>query len=163
VNNALSLAEAVVSAEPLAEVDVVCLVGASAEVVEILATLRENVEKYQAAFSAFNAARTAWEVHLAASGASMPFDARHAVHAANAAAQWAELLDEPQATYAIEAAHRDYMALLKRFGEQKSVVVGEPFELHGGEVLPDLFSTSEINSLNLSKTAEKDDKERGQS
>lgn len=130
INNALSLATAVVRAEPITSVDVVCVVGASADVVDLLGTVRGRVEKYRAAFSAFDAGRTAWEVLIAASGLSISSAAAtRAVGAANAAARAAELLDEPQATWAIEAAHRDYVALLKKFGEQTEVVIGEAFDL----------------------------------
>ena len=130
MNRALSLAESVVSAKSIAEVDIFRLMEAVAEIMEALAVGREELEKHRAGFSVFCAARTAWTVAYAAAGWSVESAARHAVSSAAAAARAAELLDEPQATWAIEAAHRDYLALLKRFGAQTKVLIGEPFNFN---------------------------------
>ena len=148
VKNALSLAEAVVSAEPIADVDIECLIGSAAEVVAVLGTVREDIEKYQAAFG-FNAARTAWEVVIIASGSCSTV--RLAAKAADAAARAAELLDEPQVTCAIEDTHRDYVALLKRFGEQTNIVIGEAFKLPGMDGMEDLSEGSSGDGKNSPK------------
>jgi hypothetical protein len=137
VYDALALAESVMSAESVAEVDVLRLMGAAREIMEALTVAGADIEKHAAGYAAFCAVRTAWAVVDAASGSSMQIHARRAVREAQRAARTAELFDEPQATSAVESARREYIALVGRFGKQTEVVIGEPFRSARAEDEPD--------------------------
>ena len=130
IGEALDLAEAVVSAESIADVDINGLLDATLRIIDALKAVNDNYDRHTAVFSAFNALRVAWEVVIAASRRILPSVAsRLAVNAAGAVARSAELLDDPESARAIEAAHRDFAVLLARFGEQTQVIIGEAFEL----------------------------------
>ena len=110
--------------------DVLAALGAASDVARAASSLpRESVDAWLAAAAARSVAMTMysvvqWMLRLKPACACASKAASYAVGAAEAA----DILEEPAATAARQAALRDYECFVKAFGIHDNVILGEPFD-----------------------------------
>lgn len=136
---ALSIAESVASAARLDQLGAAAGAFAAARVAGTLGAIATR-QGYLAALSIMDVAGAASNAVLAAvveKGARE--SATYVARAAEQAASRFDILEEPMAAAAIQAARRDYEILLRNFGEHEAVVIGDPIDLSESSLLGPLW------------------------
>ena len=138
MERALSSIESVASSERLDRLDAAsaCLLGSRlAGAAAALKTPKQRLS----ALPVLSGIRAAYAVlQSAAEPERAEYYAAYAARAAERAARAADVLDEPVALAATNAAGADYEMLLRTYGENSAVVLGEPVDLSDRPLLETL-------------------------